>query len=285
MSTSLEDLLNGSGTAPQANPAPQAEVIEQPAPPEHEEEIPSHEAAIPATGEEEGNPSEAAPPAASVEEPLDKRVSAFQRKAEDETRKRQDYERQLQEAQRALQERDAYIEQVRQWQEQQQAANQPEPDIYDPQQLQQYVHGIVAKERQAMQQNLLVQKVVTSQEFMRSRYEDYDELENIFAEEMAQDPSLQQKMWADPFPAKFAYEHAKRAKAMREIGDDPASYKERVIQEYLASQPQQPTASQVQTQPKPVPQPPKSLAGVPSAARNVNKQPWGGPTPLEQLLN
>ena len=91
-------------------------------------------------------------------------------------------------------------------------------------------------------------------------------------------------MWADPFPAKFAYEHAKRVKAMREIGDDPATFKERVIQEYLASQAQQP-APQVQTPTKPVPQPPTSLAGVPSAARNVNRQSWKGPTPLDQLLN
>jgi hypothetical protein len=286
MSQSLEDILNGGGAAQNANTAPQAAEVSQPAPPEPETEEPSQEASNPATGEDEATPHQAAPPAAIVDEPLDKKVSAFQRKAEDETRKRQDYERKLQEAEKAIQDRDAYIAEVRKWQEQQQAALQPEPDFYDPQQLQQYVHGIVAQERQAMQQNMLVQKVVTSQEFMRSRFEDYDELETVFAEEMAKDPSLQQKMWADPFPAKFAYEHAKKAKAMREIGDDPASFKERLRAELMAElQGQQPAPSQAPAQAKPVPQPPTSLAGVPSAARNVNKQPWKGPTPLDQLLN
>lgn len=284
MSTSLEDILNGSGPAKHANPEPQAAEIIQPAPPEPEEDTASQEAIQAATGDTELGAPSAAPPAARQEEPLDKRISAFQQKAEDETRKRQDYERKLQEAEKAIQERDAYIARVRQW-EAQQAAAKPEVDVYDPEQLTQYVQGLVAQERQALQENLLVQKVVTSQELMRSRHEDYDELEGIFAEEMAKDPSLQRKMWADPFPARFAYDHAKRAKAMREIGDDPASYKQRVIDEYLAAQGAQPAAPPVQTQAKPVPQPPKSLAGVPSAARNVNKQSWKGPTPLDQLLS
>lgn len=286
MSQSLEEILNGGGAAQNANSAPQMAEISQPAPPEPEDINPSQEVTVPATGESEALPPQAAPPAAQIEEPLEKKISAFQRKAEDETRKRQDYERKLQEAEKALQERDAYIERVRQWQAQQQAAPQQEVDVYDPEQLAQYVQRVVANERAVLQENLLVQKVVTSQELMRSRHEDYDELEGIFAEEMEKDPSLQRKMWADPFPARFAYDHAKRAKAMREIGDDPSSYKQRIIEEYLAqqagSQPQ--PAPQVQTQAKPVPQPPKSLAGVPSAARDPVKQSWKGPTPLDQLL-
>jgi len=278
MTTSLEDILNNSVT-PKATTAPAPEQ-EQPAPPEPEADLPSQEAAP--TGEQEPTPS-AAPPAAPVEEPLDKKISAFQRKAEDETRKRQDYERKLQQAEAAIAERDRYIEAERQRLQQLAAQRQDEIDLYDPNQAKHYVNQIVAE-------NLLVQKVITSQELMRDRHEDYDEVEAIFAEEMERDPSLQQKMWADPMPAKFAYTQGKKFKAMREIGDDPAAFKERIKQELLAEiQGQQPAAPAaappVQTLARPVPQPPKTLAGVPSASRDPVKHPWKGPTPLDQLLN
>lgn len=278
MTASLEDILNGSVS--QAAPVPQAAESHQPAPPEPEAEQPAQQAPANATGVTEATPQVAAPPAAIVEDTLDKKITAFQRKAEDETRKRQDYEKRLQDAERAIQERDAYIKQVNQAKQQ---ATQPEPDLLDPQQAKEYFRQIAAQERQAAAEDQLVSKVVTSQELMRFKHDDYDELETIFAEEMEKDPSLQQKMFAAPLPAKFAYEHAKRAKAMREIGDDPTTFKDRIIQEYLASQGAQPP--QVPTTPaKPVPQPPTSLAGVPSAARDVTKHPWKGPTPLSELL-
>ncbi len=285
MTTSIEDLLNGSAPAPKSA-APAAEPI-QPEPPEPVDETPPQVAAEAATGEPEPIAPPAAPPAATVEEPLDKKISAFQRKAEDETRKRQEYERKLQEAEKAIQERDAYIKQI--------AANQKqqadELDVYDPEQLQKYVQSIAAQQVQGLQAGFVEQKIVASQEFMRTAKDDYSEMEDIFAEEMVAreargDFSLRQRMEADPFPAKFVYEYAKKVKVMKEVGDDPASYEQRIIEKYLASQGQtaQPAAS-VQTPAKPVPQPPKSLASVPSAARNVNRQSWKGPTPLDQLLN
>lgn len=276
---SLEDLLNSSGPAPQANPASQAAVIEQPAPPEPEAEDTLHEATEPATGEDEANASETAPPAAQVDEPLDKKISAFQRKAEDETRKRQDYEKQLQEARTALAERDAYIERVRQWQaQQQQLGEQPEIDLLDPQQAQHFIAS-------QLQPRLYETRVLLSQEMYRSAHTDYDEMEEIFAAQCDRDPSLKAKLLAHPVPAKFAYEEGKRLKLMQELSD-PDAYRAKLREEIMAElQSQQPPASQpVQTQAKPVPQPPKSLAGVPSASRDPIKHPWKGPTPLEQLL-
>lgn len=281
MTTSLEDILNSGGPAKSAQPAPQ---VEQPAPPEPEEDdTSSPPAANP--GETEPPAPSAAPPAAPAEDSLDKKIAAFQRKAEDETRKRQDYERQLQEA-RA--ERDRLLETERQRQAQIAAQQQQqEIDLFDPQQAKAYVNSIIAERDQAVAYSLLEQKVVTSQELMRDRHADYDEMEAIFAEEMEKDPTLQQKMWADSVPARFAYNHAKRVKAMREIGDDPTAFRERIKQEVMAElQAQNAQAAQtVQTPAATVPQPPKTLAGMPSAARNVNKQPWKGPTPLDQLLN
>ena len=294
---SLEDLLNSSGAAPQANPEPQAGVTEQPAPPEPETEEPSQEAAEPATGDDQEPPAQddqAAPPAASQDEPLDKKISAFQRKAEDETRKRQDYEKQLADVRKQADEQARYIQQVQQYFAQQQQGNeQDEVDLYEPQQLQKYVGSILERERSAMSEQILQQKVVASQEILRSQHEDYDEHETIFADEMKRleasgDESLRKRLNAHPFPAKFAYEEGKRLKLQQEMAD-PDAYKAKLEAELrekiLAEQHQANPASQAPAQARPVPQPPKSLAGVPSSARDPIKHPWKGPTPLDQLLN
>lgn len=279
MSTSLEDILNGSGAA-KSNPEPQAE---QPLPPDMETETPAQEVASTEPGEVEHVAPAVPPTAPVVEESLDKKISAFQRKAEDETRKRQDYEKQLQETKRLLDEQTARLQQIAAQQQQQ---PRPDIDLYDPEVLESYVNNIV-------EQRATSHRIVTSQELMHSKHADYAEHEQIFAQEMAAaealgDFSLRQRMEADLLPAKFAYDYAKRKKALEEIGPDPTSYKERVIQEYLASQgavtPQQ-AAPTVPTYASPAPQPPKTLAGMPSAARNVARQPWKGPTPLEKLLS
>ncbi len=282
MSASLEDILNGSASAKNANPEPQAAEIAQPAPPEPEEDVSTQEATQTATGEPEPSAPQAAPPAAHVEEPLDKKISAFQRKAEDETRKRQDLERQFAEAKKAVEERDAYIAQFRQWQAQQQTTvEQPEIDLLDPQQAQAFIAN-------QLQPQLYETRVLLSQEMYRAAKPDYDEMETIFADECEKNPTLRAALHRHPVPAKFAYEEGQRIKLMREISD-PAAYRAKLREEILAELQAQPAAEQpapqVQTQAKPVPQPPKSLAGVPSAARNVNRQSWKGPTPLDQLLS
>lgn len=277
---SLEDLLNGSGTAAQANAAPQAEVTEQPAPPEPEAEEQSQEVAEPATGENGADASHAAPPAATVDEPLDKKIAAFQRKAEDETRKRQDYEKQLAEVRRQAEEQARYIQQVQEWYRNQQQ-QEPEVDLYDPQQAQQFFNN----QLQPINRQIYETRVLLSQEMYRSAHPDYQEMEDIFAEAMNQDPSLRQKLEAHPVPAKFAYEEGKRLKLQQELSD-PDAYRAKLRDEILAEiqSQQQPASQQAPTQSRPVPQPPKSLAGVPSAARDPIKHPWKGPTPLEQLL-
>jgi hypothetical protein len=296
---SLEDLLNSNGPAPQANPEPQAAVIEQPAPPEPETEDPVQAATPdPVTGDDQGEQptDQAAPPAASQDEPLDKKISAFQRKAEDETRKRQDYEKQLAEVRRQNEEQARYIQQVRQHfaQQQQQQGNgqDDEVDLYEPQQLQQYVGNILQRERSTMTEQMVTDKIVASQEIIKSlpQYEGYDEMETVFADEMkrreaAGDHSLRQRLNSHPFPAKFAFEEGKRLKLQQEMAD-PDAYRAKLeaeLREKILAEQQQP-ASQAPTQAKPVPQPPKSLAGVPSASRDPLKHPWKGPTPLEQLL-
>lgn len=274
---SLEDLLDNSGPAPQATHEPQAEATEQPAPPEPEEDNQPQEAAEPATGDDQ-----AEPPSAPVEEPLDKRIVAFQRKAEDETRKRQDFERQFADLKKQAEEQAAYIRQVQQWwNQQQQQQEEPEVDLYDPREAQSFINSQI-------QPQIYETRVLLSQEMYRSAHPDYDEMETIFADQCEKDPSLKQRLLAHPVPAKFAYEEGKRLKLMQELSD-PDAYRAKLREEIMAElnnqQQQPPAAAQpVQTQARPVPQPPKSLAGVPSAARNPVKHPWKGPTPLEQLL-
>jgi len=137
----------------------------------------------------------------------------------------------------------------------------------------------------SLQPKLYETRVLLSQEMYRSAHPDYDEVEQIFTDQCEKDPSLRQRLLAHPVPAKFAYEEGKRLKLMHELSDPDAyraKLREEIMAELQAQQSQQP--SQVPPPAKPVPQPPKSLAGVPSAARDPVKHPWKGPTPLEQLL-
>ncbi len=279
---SFEDILNGNEPAPETHTEPQAEEPAPAAPTPSEAETPPEKEAELVTGEEEAPASEAAPPAAEVNETLDKKVSAFQRKAEDETRKRQDYEKQLEDARRELQQRDAYIQEVMEWQAQQKQHEQPEIDLLDPSQQQAFIQNQV-------QPQIFETRVLLSQELYRNRHPDYDEMEEVFSQECDRDPSLRQKLLSHPVPAKLAYEEGKRLKLMREMAD-PDAYKAKIREELMAElaanqQQQQPAPQPVQTPAKPVPQPPKSLAGVPSAPRDAVKHPWKGPTPLKNLLD
>jgi hypothetical protein len=212
----------------------------------------------------------------------EKRASEYERQLADERRRSQEWEQNA----RALHERD------QQWQKLQQRQQKPDA-LIDPEAAMQYQNqqyqATLNHEMAQRDSAIFETRVELSQEMMRSRYPDYDDIESVFADEMARSPVLQQELRAQPLPAKYAYEVGKRIKLNREMGADPDAYIQRKIAEALAAQavqtqqiqaPLTPTVPTIPTASRPAS--PQSLARVTSVSPR-SQQVYTGPTPLEDI--
>lgn len=193
----------------------------------------------------------------------------------EERRKRQDYEKKMAEFEAKLAELSKP-----QPPPQQQRQPQPPPDPWtDPQ-------GAIEYERQQRAMELYETRVILSEEMM-SQKPDYTEAKRVFIEAANADPSLAQKLVRHPMPAKFVYEEGKRLAALREIGPDPAAYRENLRQQLMEE-----LRAEMGVQSSPVSQAPKapapkSLAGQTSAVPRDQAgryAPRNGPTPLEDII-
>ena len=187
----------------------------------------------------------------------------------------------------------------------------PDPDN-DPGQAIRYMGAAVQNDIRTLKtefaEELWKRDVVHSQSLMRLKHTDYDEMEEIFANARDQDPSLQAQLQAHPDPARFAYDTGKKLKRLHEMGDDPDGYwqrREQELEKTLRERWEAENADKlphpgVQPQPAPAmsaspvatyrppaapaPSPPRSLAGVTSAAPRSPTRTYDGLTPLEKLL-
>lgn len=243
----------------------------------------------------------------TLEDDLPKDVAGIRAAVQDERRKRREYEAKVAEYEKSVAEHKRQIEEERrlrqewetnaralyardqQWQKLQQKQQRPDP-LLDPeaalQHQQQQYQNELAHELASRDRAIYETRVEMSQALMRSQHQDYDDIEAIFADEMARDPQLEAQLLAQSMPAKFAYDVGKRIKLNREMGNDPDAYIQRKIAEALAANAQQqtaPTVPMVPTVPTASrPASPQSLARVPSVA--PRSQPsFTGPPPLEQL--
>jgi len=254
--TSLDNLLDGTARAPKAE-----------TPTERETAV-----TIETTGDKEALASPAEAIEKDDDSPLVPRKALIE-----ERRKRQDYEKKLAEFEAKLTE----LSKPRPQEPQQPRQMQPPPDPWtDPE-------GALAYERQQRAMELYETRVTLSEEIM-SQKPDYEDAKRAFIEAANADPMLDQKLVRHPMPAKLVYEEGKRMLALKEIGPDPASYREQLRQqlreellaEMQAQQPsQQPAAPRAPA--------PKSLAGTTSA---VPRDPHGryaprsGPASLDEIL-
>jgi hypothetical protein len=219
-------------------------------------------------------PQDAASPAESDETddgPLVPRKALIE-----ERRKRQDYEKKMAEFEAKL----AELSKPQPQPQHPRQAPPPPPDPWtDPE-------GAMAYERQQRAMELYETRVILSEELM-SQKPDYNDAKRVFIEAANADPSLAQKLVRHPMPAKFVYEEGKRLAALREIGPDPAAYRESLRQQLMEE-----LRAEMGVQSSPVSQAPKapapkSLAGTTSA---VPRDPHGryaprnGPASLEDLL-
>ncbi len=108
--------------------------------------------------------------------------------------------------------------------------------------------------QQQVQRQLVETKVSMSREFARSQFKDYDEHEQLFTQAANANPHLWQQLYAHPMPAQFAYQQAKRLKAMQDIGDDPDAYRNKLKEEATAAVLADLKAGKIKLDGKPVPQ-------------------------------
>lgn len=186
---------------------------------------------------------------------------AFLRGLEEERRKRQDLERQLSEI-RAAQQQPG--EKKTFW-------DDPEGHFKNFQQ----------NLEKTLTQREINAKFATSEAIARSRYTDFDDKVQVFAQLMRDSPGLQSQMLSAPDPGEFVYRTAERTMLLRDAGglDQLMAKKEKEIRakleaEYKAKQ----DAADKQR---------AELTGSLSEVRGASTkqvQTFTGPTPLEDIL-
>lgn len=217
--------------------------------------------AEPVQSENTGVTSATVPPAVATEQAPPSGYAPLAA-VQDERRKRQEAEARLKQ----------YEQQLAQRHEQ-----APPPDWYaEPDRAAQIM-------QQQVQYTIVHNKVALSQDLAREQYADYDAMEQVFTEAAQQQPHLWQQLYQHPNPAKFAYQQAKKLHAMREIGDDPEAYRQRIIADYQASQGQgQPPPQQPRATPRP--QLPTSLARTVSTQPRDERGKFAGRAELSDIL-
>jgi|GEM_PF-1800088 len=132
--------------------------------------------------------------------------------------------------------------------------------------------------------NDMATRALTSQELMREHHADYDAAEALFIEEANRSPLLLAQFMEHPLPAKFAYDEGKRLLVLREIGGDPAAYRDRVRQEVRNELMQSTETMSNEVAGARRADVPQSLAEAPSAGSRDADERWQGPTPLSDIL-
>lgn len=215
--------------------------------------------------EEKGDKEPAPAPPADAQATTDEGPLVPRKALEDERRKRQDYEKRLQDLERKLQARPP----------QQAKPKAPAPDWYvDPEQAAQQMH-------REFQYQIFATRLALGEEIFGQK-PGYADAKAAFTEAAQADPTLLERMVENENPTKFVFEQGRKIQAMREIGDDPLSYKQRLEEEFKAKYLGQ---SQPATQPPKAPAP-KSLAGTTSTARDPQGRfaSPSGPASLEELI-
>lgn len=223
-------------------------------------EIKPAEAETPQTGvEPQPEPSEAEeaeagpPPADDAQKGLQAALSA-------ERKKRQEIEAQVESLRREMQAKPA-------------EPAQPPPSLWeDDQAWQQHFGGQVVS--QAVQQATLNARLDMSEMMARQANPDFEEMKAEFVKMMQENPVLQQQALGDPHPWQKAYQIAKNARTMQELGaTDIQTLEAKIRDQIMAEMQAQPAATRI----------PPSL----STTRNVssrNGPAWTGPKPLGDLL-
>lgn len=182
-----------------------------------------------------------------------------------ERRKRQEAQERMEKLER----------QIAEMQQPQQQAQKPPPSMWEDEQAwQNHFGGQVVNT--AVQQATQNAKLDMSEMMARQNHEDFDDVKASFLEMAKANPALAQQALQDPHPWNRAYQIAKNAKTMEELGATDMETLKAQLREQIA-------AEQVQAQQETAkPKIPQSLAGEQSARGSA--APNAGPLSLDDIL-
>lgn len=147
----------------------------------------------------------------------------------------------------------------------------PPPSLWEDEQGWQQHFGSQIAQHAAFNARLDISEMMA-----RDKHEDFDAMKASFLEMAQQNPAVVQQALGDPHPWAKAYQIAKNAATMAELGaTDLETLRAKLREEIMAEQQAQPPVSQVQL--------PPTL----TAERNVGTRSgpaWSGPKPLNELL-
>ena len=243
---------------PEPQQSPPAEPKEPTAPPEPQQEA-----------DDEEQPREA-----RIGEPVVPREALL-----DERAKRQDWKEKAVRAEALAAEREKQAEDLRKrieaLEKRQQAP--PQPQQQQPGQQFQFTPWEVDPVRR-QQEELLNHKFDQSESFARYKLGDevVDKLIADFAEMTAQNPALRAQLFMQRDPFGWAHKEVERQRLLREVGDDPTSYEQKLRAKWEAEMAARQPPQVALPQNTPPPNMPPSLANVRSAAPRT-AQAWSGP--------
>lgn len=137
---------------------------------------------------------------------------------------------------------------------------------------------------QQIREEMLNHRFNTSEMLARQRHADLDDVMVHFREAAQKNPALGLQLLNEADPYGFAYREGKKAKAFKDIGEDPDAYRARLEAEILAQlQQTQPEASAAALAAAAKPALPTSLAGARSSASRMAPA-FTGPAPLDTIL-
>ena len=141
----------------------------------------------------------------------------------------------------------------------------------------------------AVQNQVLNERFNMSEMIARRDYQDLDEKLAIFEKAAQANPALAAQLRTQPHPWDWMYKEAQKIQLMSEIGDNPASYREKLKAELMAElgqqQAQAPATALAAAAPAAAPaaQIPQSLATARSAGARTAPA-WSGPSTLDSIL-
>lgn len=101
------------------------------------------------------------------------------------------------------------------------ASQAPPPQFWDDPEG--YIANLKAEMGKQVQREVLETKLAVSESGARSRYADYQQMEDVFAQLCDREPALQAKLAQHPDPAEFAYQTARHVVQIQRMREDPAS--------------------------------------------------------------
>lgn len=237
------------------------------------------------SAEPSGKPQEAAKEGAKQDDdndppnPLDGEPIVPRRAFEDERRKRQDWKEKASRAEGEL----AALK--RQLEERQQQPKAEPPPLFTPPPVpfQQNPEAWVANYVQNSQRERLNDRLNMTEEALRDKIGDdkVDSYINDFKQAAQGDPTLYDKMYAQPNPYRWMAKEVERLRTLNEVGDDPAAFRARIAAEERAKW--EAETKQAAPQPSPAAGLQPSLATARSVAGR-SAPTWTGEPSLEDVL-